>query len=132
MKLTYHQIEFILTNPATKSLLDKVTGVFGLKLSRAISKLSEEMKPFNAAIKRIQDGYAVKNEDGTMKTIKLNETMEIIDFGENQEIASREITELRLEEIEVNIEPIDYDPENEKNKDITGAEILAVLPLIKE
>ncbi|MFH1528768.1 MAG: hypothetical protein ABIG69_19360 [Bacteroidota bacterium] len=132
MKLTYHQIELILTNPTTKSLLDKVTGAFGLKLSRAISKLSEEARPFSHSIKKIQDEYAVKNEDGTMKTIKLNETMGIIDFGENQEIASKEITELRLEEIEVNIEPIDYDPENEKNKDITGAEILSVLPLIKE
>ena len=129
MKLHYQRIEQILSDPNTKTLLDKCTGLLSALLPMAIDKLQAKFKYYVTAMQKIQDGYAEKDGDGKVKSVQQG-NFTIVDFGTNVEVASKEIRELQDTEIEINIEPINYDPEAERNKDITGSEILAVLPLL--
>ena len=129
MKLTYLQMELISMNPATQSLLNKITGRLGLEIARSLDKIQREEPPLVTQMKKVQEKYGLKNEDGEFKAIKLPGGIEIIDFGDNKIKATEEILVLKSVEVDVPIEPINYTEDD--FKDVTGAEFLAILPLLK-
>lgn len=128
MELNYGQIENIFNHENYKPLLNKATGVFGLKLFRSISKLQDEMEPFRQQFQKIINKYSEKDKDGN-PVVATHEGMQTVKIlpGMEQE-ASAKINELREVNVKIDIEPIDFD---DKNQQITAADLMAIKPLLK-
>ena len=129
MKLTYRQIEFLVSNDIVQGVLDKATGRFGLGLYRVISKIQLEAEPFRKQMQKIIDTYAQKKEDGTPVVEIINGQQTVLIIPGKELEAANEVEDLRSQEIEIPIDPIEINmPEN---SDITTRELLSIRLILK-
>ena len=130
MKLTYRQIDMILSNPSLNGLLEKATGELGLQLYRAIGKIQAEQDPYRKQWQKVIDECAQKNKEGDPIITNEDGVQSIKIKSDKQQQAAAEIKELQDAEIEINIEPIKIDIE--KNPNITAKELLAITSILEE
>jgi len=84
----------VLANLADKRLPYKLS----YAISKNLSKFQDEMKLINEGKNRIVEEYALKDEDGRIKTKD-----DKYDFGDNKEVAESEYQSYMETETEVNI-----------------------------
>jgi hypothetical protein len=130
MKLTYGQIDMMMNNPSTHSLLEKATGVLGLQLYRAVGKLQIEHGFYRKQWQKIITECSQKDTEGNPAIIEQNGIQSVKIKHDKQEQAAAGIKELQDAEVEIDIKPIKIDIE--KSPNITAKELLAITYIIED
>jgi len=129
MKLTYRQIDFLLGDKTVQRILDKAVGTFGLNLYRLMNKIELEVEPLKKQIQKVINKYGQKDEKGDIIVNIKGEQQFIQIVPGSESIANKEIGVLMNEEIDINVDLIEF--KVEEHPTITAKELLSIRSILK-
>jgi len=129
MKLTYRQIDFLLGDKTVQRILDKAVGTFGLNLYRLMNKIELEVEPLKKQIQKVINKYGQKDEKGDIIVNIKGEQQFIQIVPGSESIANKEIGVLMNEEIDINVDLIEF--KVEEHPTITAKDLLSIRSILK-
>lgn len=90
-------------------LAGKCKGLFAYELVQLVEELETQLEKVNKVKEKMINDYAIKEQDGKYKVIKVDDDREIYDFAENAEKVEEELQAVMNEDYEIdNMLSFDY------------------------